>query len=185
MPARTTHRPSRRRLNAATGRAVVVPMRGGFSMVELVVVLAIVSVLAGVGTVRFAGAISRSRADAAAARLAADLSLAQARARSTSRWREVTFATGGSAYTLQGEPTATSGGAAYLVDLTTEPYRARITGVTFGTSVVAGLTSRPAAVFDGFGTPAWGVRVDIAAGDQRRRVTLEAPSGRLVVETIR
>jgi type II secretory pathway pseudopilin PulG len=159
-------------------------------MLELVVVMAVAATLAAIAVPRFAGSITRSRADAAASRLVADLELARTRARASSRPREVRFAAGTSSYILQGEPTATTPGAAYLVDLAAAPYYARLTNLTLaddpspGAAVVAAPGTTPARtiVFDAFGTPLRGATIQIAVGDQRRRVSIDPSSGRASVE---
>ncbi|MBY0262103.1 MAG: GspH/FimT family pseudopilin, partial [Phycisphaerales bacterium] len=184
MPHHAHHRPARQTPRGPARRAANVPARA-FSMLELVVVLAITATLAAVAVPRFARSIARSRADAAASRLVADLELARTRARATSRPREIRFTTAGT-YILQDEPTATTTGAAYFVDLAAQPYSARVTAVTLApaaslgaaASLTASANALRTIVFDGFGTPVRAATIDLAVGAERRRITLDASSGR-------
>lgn len=188
MPKAAHHRPARLSPQGPARRAASVPRRA-FSMLELTLVLAITATLSAIAVPRFARSIARARADAAAARIVADLELARTRARAASRPREVRFTAGASSYVLISEPTATSTGAAYLVDLAASPYSARLTSVTISSAPSAGAAVATTAlsptartiVFDAFGTPVRGAVLLLSVGSERRRITLDPSGGRATV----
>ncbi len=66
----------------------------GFTLVELIVVLGIMAIVSMVALPRYTGAMARYRADAAARRIAADLTLAQAEARQASQSRRFRVSVG-------------------------------------------------------------------------------------------
>ena len=69
-------------------------LRRGFTLLELVLVVAILGVVAAIAAPRYGNAIQNYRANAAAQRLRADLEYARARAKSTSSSRTVTVSPG-------------------------------------------------------------------------------------------
>lgn len=112
----------------------------GFTLVELVIVVAIIAVVAAIALPRFSQAASRQKLEAAADRVAADLALARARARAASQTVDVSFAPLAEAYTVSG-----SGGQVFTVDLAGSPY-----GVDLSTADFNGSSSLS---FNGFGVP--------------------------------
>src|SRR3954468_11432906 len=101
--------------------------RRGFSLIELMLVIAIIAVVSAMALPRYANSLHRYRATMAAKRIAGDLQLAQARARSLSASRTVTFTLSSSSYQLVGETSTVSSTATYTVLLNDLPYRAAIT----------------------------------------------------------
>ena len=138
--------------------------------------MAIVAALAAIAVPRFGNSIARHRVEAAAARIAADLGLAQKRAVMTSTAQVVTFDPGSNSYTLKGAPHLDRAASAYVVDLGAEPYGAALATVDFGGDTEI--------VFNGYGLPLNGAggSVVIQVGSHFRTVTVDSETGEASVE---
>lgn len=95
--------------------------RGGFSLVEMVMVMTIISLAAAIAVPRFAGSINRRNADSAARRVIQDLMLARQHARVTSSDIKITFlhAPG---YQMDNVPDPNNPNNSYSVNLKGAPY---------------------------------------------------------------
>src|SRR5438067_829946 len=94
-----------------------------FTLIELVMVLALVAVLAGIALPRYARSVARYQADATARRICADLTLAQSRARLTSSTVTVTFTPASNQYSIPGMPDPNlKGSSSYTINLSAQPY---------------------------------------------------------------
>ena len=145
-----------------------------FTLLELILVLAIITVLAAIAVPRYTAAQQNFRADAAARRLVADLGLARSRARSQSNSQTVVFNLASSQYQMPGVADLKDPAKTYTVLLGAAPYQARLVSVDFGgTSQVT---------FDGYGMPNCGGTVVISAGGVQRTVVLDANSGKANVQ---
>jgi prepilin-type N-terminal cleavage/methylation domain-containing protein len=140
-----------------------------FTLVELVLVLAIAGLAAALAAPRYAAALSRYRVEAAARRVAADLQFAQAKARATGTKRAIRFNRDSNSYTLSGESGLSAPGSGYVVDLSLDPYRSSIATVSF-----AGAGS---LVFNGFGVPGSAGFVTVRCGKETRTVSVDSGSG--------
>lgn len=145
----------------------------GFTLVELVVVLVIVSIMTAIAAPRYANATSRYRAEMAARKVAADLALAQSRARIQSAAQTVRFDTVAQSYTLPTMVDADHPASTYMVDLTQPPYRATVT---------LGLNSATAIVFNGYGMPDCGGRIVLQSGGATKVVTVDASTGGIQIQ---
>ena len=154
-------------------RTVASRGRRGFTLVELVAVLAIIAVAAAIAAPRYIRSIIRYRVDAAARRVAGDLTYARSRARSLSASRTVTFNNASDSYALSGETDPIAGTGAYSVGLRDEPYRAFIHSMDLG--------GDNQVVFDGFGMPDADGAIVIRAGDVSRAVEIDAATGEITV----
>jgi type II secretory pathway pseudopilin PulG len=154
------------------------PLRrpGGFSLVELVMVAAVVMLLAAMAIPRYARSISRWRAESAARRIAADIALAQWQARITSASQSIAFDVPASAYTLAGMTHPDYPAQTYTVKLGAEPYLATVTSANFG--------GDSTLIFNGYGLPDSGGEVRISAGGLSYRVWVNADTGRVNIAEI-
>lgn len=145
--------------------------RRAFSLVEVVIVLAIVAVAAAVATPRYANAVTHYRAEAAARRIVAELETLRAAARAESQSRSIAFAkaTGVAKYTVGGQNDPDRPGSAYVVDLTAPPYRCRLRSIDLG--------GDNELVFNGYGVPDSGGEVIVQCGRVTRRITIDAAKG--------
>ncbi len=141
-----------------------------FTLIELVTVVIIIGLLASMAIPRYANFTGRQRVDAAARRIAVDLSFAQQRAQSSSTSQTVQFDVAENSYRLIGVPDQDRPGVEYAVSLSNEPYRAEIISADFGGD---GLV-----VFDGYGTPDSGGTVIVQWGSIQKTVVLDADTGK-------
>lgn len=127
----------------------ITTQHGGFTLVELVLVLVITGVLAAIALPRFAQAAERQRISIAAKRVEADLELARSRARAASQTVTVIFDLGDSAYTLDAV-----GGEGFKVQLDEAPYGVKLSDAVFNTAT--------SVSFNGYGIPNTGGSITLS-----------------------
>lgn len=136
-------------------------VRRGFSLIELALVVAIVGIVAAIAVPRYAEALSRYRADAAAKRLVADLESALSRAKAASASYRVTADLTGERLSVIGPlPDVT---VVASTEFGEAPYHAGL--------AVNALASESITI-DGYGRPDRAVTFTVSSGDTRRTVTL-------------
>jgi prepilin-type N-terminal cleavage/methylation domain-containing protein len=147
-------------------------LRAGYTIIEIVVVLAILALLWGIGAPRYAAAMSRYRAEAAARRIAADLVMARQQAIQTSSNVTITFNQTAGTYSIPGITSVDRTSNTYSVNLAADPYQ-----VTLSVPFTAGqVTFNTYGSADQSGT----ITVQSASGFQWT-ITLEASFGKVTV----
>jgi len=146
----------------------------GFSLLELVLVLAIIATLAAIAAPRYQTALARYRADLAARRIVADLKLARSSAKAASSSQRVEFLVSPSKYCLLDLAPLDGTSGSYVVKLSEKPYEAYITSADFG--------GNHELVFNGWGIPDSGGTVVLTVGPEQRTVTVDAETGKAQVE---
>ncbi len=137
---------------------------------ELVVVMAIIAMLAAVALPRFGSSLTLQKADAAARRITADLTLARRNAMATSTPRTILLTTGANAtYELVGMKHPDFQTRAYIVYLADDCYGAELVSYDFG--------GDKELVFDMYGVPDTGARLALRVGDSVRRIDVDADTG--------
>lgn len=147
--------------------------RRGFSLIELVLVLTIISVLSAIAVPRYAGALVRYRADAAAQRVVTDLNYARERARSTSTSVTVIFKPAQDCLSIRKVPSIDDPLTDWATDLSAKPYLADLVGTTFTGHKVT---------FDGYGMPDAGGKIQVDVGSEVRWIQLDPNSGKAAVQ---
>lgn len=141
----------------------------GFSLLELVLVIAIIATLAAIAVPRYGGAVARYRIEAAARRIVEDLALARATARSKSTSVTVTFDVAMNQYQISGVSALNDPSSDAELNLSDPPYRAQLVSAIFG--------GDNAVIFDGFGIPDSGGTIVIAGGAVTKTILLDVDSG--------
>jgi len=146
----------------------------GFSLLELVLVSAIMVIFAAIAVPRYGTAAARHRIDLAARRVAADLSLARSYAKTTSSSRTVCFYPATDQYQLLNIPAPDGASGDYVVVLSAEPYQVDLVSASFnGSSEIA---------FNGWGLPVNGGTVTLSAGSQQRTITVNGETGQVGIQ---
>ena len=144
-----------------------------FTLVEMAIVVLILGIAAAVAVPRFAEALMRFRADAAANRVKADLEFARRRAKMQSAAQTVEFNASANSYKLSGIPDIDQPDKDYEVEIDQWPYEATIVSVSLGAD--------DNLVFDGFGVPDSAGQIVIEAGGNQVTLDVEATTGHVSI----
>lgn len=169
--------------------------RSAFSLLELIIVLAIMAILASMAIPRFGSAATRYRVDAAARRVASDLVRARKHARHSSTSQTVIFDVARDSYRLSGISDPDHPQEKYQVWLAESRYYASIVSANFngqqqvefnGFGLPVGLEQQADIfVYDKSETPVVvgqaGGAVVVQVGDKRRTIVVHADTGEVSV----
>jgi len=136
--------------------------------------MGIIAVVAGMAAPRFTNATMRYRVELAARRIAADLSLAQSWAKTTSKSQTVVFDLVAGSYRMTGVRTLDNQSLNYQVNLRSDSRPI--------TLVSANLGGDPNVIFDAYGAPDSGGTIVIEANGTQKTITLNAYTGKAVVQ---
>ena len=146
-----------------------------FSLIELVLVMTIISTLAAIAVPRYADALARYRADAAAQRVITDLDYARQLAQSTSISVCVRINANNEQLRLIDIPDPDDPGSLHTTtELWSRPDYAQVNTSDFG--------GDNKIIFDGFGDPDSGGEATISVGSQMRTIALDVDTGKAVVQ---
>jgi len=143
---------------------------GGFTLAEVVVVLAIIAVVSVIAVPRFASSQVQTRLRSAADRIVQDVEYARRFARARGASVTMTFNVAASRYLVAGVANLDFAAGSYVVRLRESPYEVTVQSADFG--------GNADLVFDGYGVPDSGGTVRLSAGASSIEVTLDAASGR-------
>jgi len=146
----------------------------GFGLFELIIVLAIIACLGGIAVPHFSNSISNRRAEMAARRLAADLTMAQQTAKASSGTVTVSFLSASGSYAISSVKGLDHTKQPYQVYLRDEPYYAEI--------VDTSLDGNTTIVFDGYGRVSTGGSVSVRSGRFQHRIVIAPFTGKVSIQ---
>jgi len=158
----------------ALGTSRLERIPAAFSLVELVLVLAIMVIVTAMAVPRYSNSVARYRADSAARRIASDLELVQSRAYSRNAMQSAIFSVSSNSYQISGISDLNHPGQPYIVRLADPPYFATLKSANFGGSSTIS--------FDTYGQPANVGTIVVSVGIEQRTIIVDLSSGRAKVQ---
>lgn len=146
--------------------------RPGFTLVEILLVAAIIAIAAGIGVPRYAAAVARYRLTSTTQRIIHDFAFASQVARVQSAPATIRFDPVTDTYTIDGVSDPDRPGEPYTVNLTADPYAAQLDHADFD--------GNPNLTFDGYGDASVDGVVIIRSGSTMQVIRFDAQTGKAV-----
>lgn len=146
----------------------------GFSLLEIILVLAIIVTLAAIAVPRYGASLTRYRADLSARRIRADIEQAQLSAKAASTSINIEFFVGDDKYEIPGLPSLNGSSGSYIVELSARPYAAALVSAVFGGDAEL--------IFNGWGMPDSSGTVILTVGSEQRTVTVDGETGKATIQ---
>jgi len=158
----------------ARGRTSAGSPHQAFTFIEVCMVAVILAIVALIALPRYASAENRRRSSVAAQRIAADLGMARARARSLSSSQTVSFSPASGQYQIVGMADPDRPARSYVVNLGAAPYAASLVSVDLGGDATI--------IFDGYGSPDSGGTIVVRVGSSSKTIVVDPITGVAAVQ---
>jgi prepilin-type N-terminal cleavage/methylation domain-containing protein len=152
--------------------------QAGFTMLELIIVMVILSLVVGVAVPKYSNSLGIKRVEGAAYRLVFDIEAVRRQARIAAQTTSVTFETSGNLYTLDGVPDPDRPSISNKV----VPLNDSLLQVTLQQVNLTG--GGNAISFNGFGFPDRGGTITLSSGSARMHVLVDATTGMASVQPV-
>jgi len=145
--------------------------RKAISFIELVIVVIIIGILAGVSIPRYGSFLATQRVESAARKIKMDLQFAKNRARISSSIRTIEFDVINNSYRILGMNDLNHKANEYQVFLDKPPYRATLVSVDFNAT--------DKVTFDGYGVPDNNGTIVVQVGNNIETIYINKPDNLL------
>lgn len=149
---------------------------GGFSLLELVMVLAIVGIATAIAVPRYMSSIQNYRLNASARRIITDLAFARSQAKASSSSRTFQVNVVDDAYLIIEETKIDKAADTYRVDLKLAPYHTSIKSVDLGGDAQL--------VFNGFGDPDSNGAIIINTRQGKKAILIDSVTGEISISEV-
>jgi type II secretory pathway pseudopilin PulG len=166
--------PCHRRTCSVRARTIV-NRRSAISLLEMVIVIALISIMSAVALPRWSASLQSQRVNQAASRIAADLGRAQDVAYNTGTSKTVTFNVALNQYDVAGVTPLNRHSGPYVVALNEDPYQCKLVSVWSqqGTQTIT---------FNAYGLPDKGGDIIVTAGGLQKIINIDSGTGAVVVK---
>lgn len=153
----------------------------GFSLIELLMVMTVISAVSAIAIPRYANSLARYRVEVATQRIVADLAYARTQAQVASKSEVVNFDVATDTYNLPNLASLDDPLASYTVNLNIAPYHCTLVSALFDDP------SNPSddvteVTFDGYGTPDSNGNIQVTCGGITMTVVLNGDTGNATVQ---